>query len=81
MLEEKLDPAQVDSAGTASSMFVILEKQKILAQFFFADLVWRFLIVPGQLAHSQQIGFLGPDSQAAQLHVLDHLLLQWCSHN
>jgi hypothetical protein len=32
------------------------------------------VIVPGQLAHCQQIGFLGPIGQAAQLHVLDHLL-------
>jgi hypothetical protein len=63
-LEEKLDPAQVDGAGTASSVLVVFEEQEILAQFLFVDLVWRFLVVPGQLAYSQQIEFLGPNRQA-----------------
>jgi hypothetical protein len=74
MLIEEFDPAQIDGAGTARSVFFVHEKEKILAQFFFVDLVWGFLVVPGQLAHGQQIGFLGPVRQAAQLHVLDHLL-------
>jgi len=53
VLEEKLDPAQVDGAGTACSMFFVLEIQKVLPQFFFVDLVRGFVIVPGQLANSQ----------------------------
>jgi len=31
VLEEKLDPAQVDGAGTARSVFFVLEEQEILA--------------------------------------------------
>jgi len=61
-------------AYSAGSMFVVLEEQKILAQFFFVDLVWRFPVVPRQLAHGQQIGFLCPGRETAQLHILDHLL-------
>jgi len=46
ILEEELDPAQGKRTGAACSMFFVLEEQKILTQFFFVDLVWRFMVVP-----------------------------------
>ena len=55
-------------------MLLILEEQEILAQFLLLDLIWRFPIVIGQLAHCQQICFLGSFGKPAQLHILDHLL-------
>jgi hypothetical protein len=55
-------------------MFFFDEIQKILAQFFFVDLVGGFSIVPGQLAYRQQVSFLGSGRKTVQLHVLDHLL-------
>jgi hypothetical protein len=63
-------------AGGAGRLFVILEEQEILTQFFLIDLIWGFSIMLCQLAHRQQIRFLRPDGKAAQLHTLrvDHLL-------
>ena len=52
-LKEELDPAQSNCAGRPRRMLFILEKQEILAQFLFIDLVRRFAIMLRQLANRQ----------------------------
>jgi hypothetical protein len=60
----------VERAGRDS--LDILKIEKVPAQFFFADPVWRLVIVLRQLSRSEHIDGLGPFGQAAQLHVFDH---------
>ncbi len=74
MLEEELDAAQSDGEGTGRNLFVVFEIEKVLAQFFFADLRRGLAIVLRQLPHGEHVGFLGLFGQATQLHVLDHSL-------
>jgi hypothetical protein len=60
MLEEKLDPAQCDGAGTAGVLLDMLEVEAIRSAFFLRDQGRGFVIVLRQLAHGSDVHLLRP---------------------
>jgi hypothetical protein len=74
MPKEELDAVVGDGEGAGGDESFVLEMEKVLAQFFFANVVRGPIVVLGKLAHHAHIGDLGVLGQAAQLQVLDHAL-------
>jgi hypothetical protein len=77
VLVEEADPTDGDRHRVAGVMFDILDKEKVLAQFFLRDQVWRLVIMFGQLPHGPHVTLLSALGQTAQLQTLDHSLSQF----
>jgi hypothetical protein len=74
MLIEKLDPAQGDPKGAVGNMPGVFQVEKVLPQFLFTDLLWRTVIVFGELPNSLHIRFLRSQGKSAQLHIGLHFV-------
>ena len=74
MLVEELDTAQSHRASIARSLFLVLQVEEVLTEFFLARLNRGLTSVLGQLTNGPDIRVLGPLRQAPQLHVLNHAL-------
>ena len=72
VLVEELQAAQGDGGAAAGPVLDVLDVEKVLPQFFVADLIRRLVIVLGQLADGPDIHLLGACRHATQLQVFDH---------
>jgi hypothetical protein len=72
--EEELDAAKSNGAGSSRKLPDILEKKEILAKLFFCDLIGRFMVVFGKLAHCPDIHFLSCVREAPELKIVNHSL-------
>src|SRR5262245_54095551 len=73
-LKQELDATERDGDGAARGVAFVAQKEEILAQFVFGDLIGWFAEMEGQLANRDKVGLLGSVGQAMQLHVFEHAL-------
>jgi hypothetical protein len=74
VLVEELQAAQRDGGAAARPVFDVFDVEKVLAEFFVANLVGGLVIMLGELADGANIHLLGSLRHALQLQVFDQAL-------
>ena len=72
VFEEELDAGITDAHGGRAPAGDILAMDEVIKQFFFGDMIRRFVVMLDKLAHGTEIGFSGPFSHAVNLHGFIH---------
>jgi hypothetical protein len=70
VLEQEFDAAKGDGGGGAGDLFLQGQMEKVTTQFFFADLVRRFVKEASQTAHRAHVTGLGFGGVTVELHIL-----------
>jgi hypothetical protein len=78
VVEEELDAAKSNGAGSAGKLPDLFEVEEILPKLFLGDLIGGFAVVFGKLVHGPDVHFLSGFGQAPELKVLDHSFFEIC---
>jgi hypothetical protein len=78
-LIEEPDAREVDAEGTLGDLLVIAQREKVLAEILFAELVGSAPVVVRQLVDSGDIPLLGLGGEPAQLQVFEPTAAE-CRH-